>query len=126
MEPISILELNELFIDTLQHGSSETLSKPDEEVEWHLFEEFDVGVISFLHEKSLSRLLAQGYINNEIKNLSSVLRRKAISLLKGERNVNFARTDKGWAELFKLTDRVLRLKYEFDQTKNAESTTALR
>ena len=117
MKPISAAELNELFLDTLYRSSSKNLLGSDDEIESDLFEEFDSGAISFLHENTLDRLLEHGFINAEIKNLSLELREKARFLLENKRGTEPVKTDAEWVDLFRLSDKIFNLKKQFDVSK---------
>jgi hypothetical protein len=119
MKEIPNKELNNLFMDTLRSGSSKILAEDSETIEYELFEQFDVGIISFLHEKSLNKLLVAGFITEEIKQLSLDLRKKAVSILQQEnRNFSAVKRDKMWEEIFNLSDKVLCLKESFDKSRN--------
>lgn len=50
MDNISVGELNDLFVDTIQRCTCDLIDKDDETIEYELFEEFDLGVHSFLHD----------------------------------------------------------------------------
>jgi hypothetical protein len=66
-------QLNDLFIDTIQKCTYNLINENDETIEYNLFEEFDLGAHSFLHENSLNMLIKCNYINEEITELSSEL-----------------------------------------------------
>ncbi len=115
MRRISPQELEELFLDTLTRGSSSTLEQDDEGIAYDIFEEFDTGVISFLHEDSLNRLLLHCLIDERIKNLSLLLREKAMVLLENKRALSAVKRDPEWRDVFHLSDQIIALKSEFDQ-----------
>jgi hypothetical protein len=117
MEPILPAESNELFLDTLFRVSSKILISSDEEIEHDLFEEFDAGAVSFLHEWTLDRLLEHGFIDSEIKTLSLALREKALFLLEHKRDLDSVKTDAEWMDLFRLADKIINLKKRFDASK---------
>jgi hypothetical protein len=109
MSDISVEQLYALYMDTLSRCSSGAREKGDEQIEYDLFEEFDVGVHSFLHENSLAKLREAGYINDGLVRLSLEVRRKALSLQERKWTLEDVRQDAGWASLFELVDRVLKL-----------------
>jgi len=115
MDNITIEKLNELFIDTLEKCSSRILQKDDDEIEYDLFEEFDIGMRSFLHEESLNRLLSENYINKEIMILSKKLRETALAIDEDKWNLEEAKTTKEWADIFYLSDRILEIKLDYDK-----------
>ena len=63
MDNISVGKLNDLFVDTIQRCNYGLVDKDDETIEYELFEEFDLGAHSFLHEDSLKTLLKAKFIN---------------------------------------------------------------
>jgi hypothetical protein len=117
VKEISLKELDALFIDTLERGSMKLLQENDEEIEYQLFEEFDLGVHSFLHIDSLEKLEEAGFINEEIKTLSLELRELSRQLLDSEmiRNPNTVKTNKDWHKVLELSDRIRELKTNFDK-----------
>ena len=80
MEPISYAKSFEFFREMLGHCGMFLLKEDTENIEWHVFEEFDGDSITFLHEYTLDRLLEGGYISAEIYSLCQLLRKKFRSL----------------------------------------------
>lgn len=103
---ISIAELYDLFIDTIQRCSTKTLNQSDEMIEYDLFEEFDIGAISFLHKNALDRLLENKYIDEHIYILCVELRKKGLNLLENKRTIEQVKTDPDWQDLFRLSDQI--------------------
>lgn len=116
MENITILELNNLFIDTIQKCRLDLLNENDEIIENEILEEFNSGVISFLHEKSLDKLLNEKYINEEIKELSLKLRERFLCLNNEKFNANSIRNDEEWNEIFKLSKLIIDIKNIYDSS----------
>ena len=112
MKSSSIEELNEDFDATLDACSNCVLNGSDEMVSRLIFEEFDVGVTSFLHHSSLERLVDAGYIDGHIKDLSTRLREQAMFALKNHRSVADVRNNDCWAAVVELSDRIKLLKKE--------------
>lgn len=117
MGDITTRELNDLFNDTIQRCTYDLVNKDDEIIEYELFEEFDVGVSSFLHENSLNRLLKDTFINNDIKNLCLKLREMYFTISEDKRYAESVRNDIQWAELLKLSDIIKKKKKLFDLSK---------
>jgi hypothetical protein len=117
MEKITTAELNDLFIDAIQRCTYDLINKDDETIEYELFEEFDIGANSFLHEKSLDMLLNDNYINEDIKKLSLKLREMFLSLGEEKRNADSVRNDEEWHDVLKLSDLIRGKKNEFDLRK---------
>ena len=121
MREISPKELNSDFEATLKACSSANLSESDDILEHLIFEEFDVGVTSFLHDSSLKRLLRAGYIDDTIKELCTEFRRKAILALQDCRSVSAVRSSDCWAIVIELSDRIMQLKAVHDQIRKRVS-----
>ena len=66
MKSVNQTELYALYKDTLSHVGTFLLTCEREEIEYHLFEEFDTDCTSFLHETNLRALLEGGLISAEI------------------------------------------------------------
>lgn len=66
MKSLNQTELYALYKDTLSHVGTFLLTCDREEIEYHLFEEFDTDCTSFLHETNLRTLLDGGLISPEI------------------------------------------------------------
>ena len=117
MNEISLAELNELFVDTLERASMKLLSQDDEEIGCQIFEEFDTGAHSFLHIITLEKLEKAGFINEEIKTLSLQLREMSVQLLDGGiiRNADAVKTNKDWHKVLELSDKIKDLKTDFDK-----------
>jgi hypothetical protein len=114
---ISLDELEKWFLDTLMRSSSSVISRDDETIGYNIFEEFDVGVVSYLHDDSLKRLLDNNRINLQMYNLCRRIRSLALALLQKQREVEFVKKDPGWAEVFSLSDEVLGLKNTYDKSR---------
>ena len=80
MNAIPVETLYELFVDTAKRCSSEIVSLGDEEIEYNLFEEFDVGVRSFFHDDNLTKLVEAGMIRKEAVTICQGIRSKGIEL----------------------------------------------
>ena len=66
MKSVNQTELYALYKDTFSHVGTFLLTCDREEIEYHLFEEFDTDCTSFLHETNLRALLEGGLISAEI------------------------------------------------------------
>ena len=106
MTEISMAELYELYLDSVGRCTSELLCQSDEEIKYNLFEEFDVGVRSFLHEDNLVRLYQAGYIDDELLALSKAVRERWLALQNKPWTIDENKSKKEWQELFKLCDRL--------------------
>jgi hypothetical protein len=72
--------LTELYIDTIQNCGMFLLKENDEVIKYAIFEEFDIGVVSFFHDDSLIKLLNAGLISYEEMKKSVELRKIVFEL----------------------------------------------
>lgn len=106
MRDISPRQLYEFYLDALQRCTSDLLNRDDEDIEYELFEEFDIGAHSFLHEANLLRLREAGYIDDEVMRASNAVRAKWLELQESGRSIHEIRTREGWRELFRMCDAI--------------------
>lgn len=107
MEPLNPSELAESFQDPLYKCGTFLYDANDETIGWCIFEEFDVGVISFLHTNSLATLVAHGFIRMENAQACFSLRKKTIALLTTDDwDLACVRTASRWREIFELADAI--------------------
>ncbi len=66
MKASTLTERYDFFKDTLFHCGTFLLTCTREDIEYHIFEEFDSDCTSFLHESNLRALLEGGLISAEI------------------------------------------------------------
>jgi len=107
MGSISLEKLYDLYRDTLSKCGLYLLNEDNETVEYNLFEEFDIGVVSFLHEENLKKLLDAGFISSyEMEN--GLQLRKMVSDLqnKNEWNIKSFRVSGIWMKLLELSDKL--------------------
>lgn len=109
VQQISIDRLYTLLLDTAQRGSSRVRSLPDEELEYNLFEEFDVGAHSFFHEASLNRLQEAGRIDVHVASLCAKARELWLSQIQANdrSTVQQIRSDPKWDQLFECCDGIV-------------------
>ncbi|MED1782881.1 hypothetical protein P4V43_13750 [Brevibacillus fortis] len=107
MEQISIEKLMELFVDTIGKCGVYLLFENDEVIEYNIFEEFDTGVISFLHADNLQKLNDAGLISDEIMQKSTILRNWVQTIQQGNNwNVNAVRNSSEWKNILELADEI--------------------
>jgi hypothetical protein len=79
----------------------------DEEIEYQLYEQFDIGAWSFLHEDNLLKLREAGYIDDEMVAMSKEVRERWLALeQKRPWSIAEIKTGREWQELFELCDRL--------------------
>lgn len=107
MERISIEKLMELYVDTIGKCGSYLLFEDDEVIEYNIFEEFDTGVISFLHADNLQKLNDAGLISMEIMQKSTTLRNWVQAIQEGGNwNVHAVRNSSEWRKILELSDEI--------------------
>lgn len=107
VEEIMISKLMELYLDTLQKCGIYLLDAEAEVIEYNIFEEFDIGVVSFLHDDNLSKLKEAGLINDKIMGKSSELRNMVIELQNSDKwNVEAVRNSHEWRSILELSDEI--------------------
>jgi hypothetical protein len=110
---ISSNKLMEFYIDTLEKCGTYLLEMSDEDIEYNIFEEFDVGAISFLHDDTLSKLKEANLITEEISQKSSVLRSNFLLLQNTDLwNIDSVRNSQNWNEILKLSDEIKSLLHQ--------------
>ena len=110
---ISLEERYENFKKTIQECGSYLLTESDDTIKHHLFEEFSIDAISFLHEDTLNLLLDEGMINDDILEKSIELRNSFIQLEKNVEllSVEAVRTVEEWKRLLRTSDEIRKLLY---------------
>ncbi|WHX98454.1 hypothetical protein [Neobacillus sp. DY30] len=100
-------QLMELFLDTIQRCGTHLYNMDDETIEYEIFEEFDIGVVSFLHNDSLSKLYSAGLISYEVMQKGLELRQKVQDLQNsGLWNMEALKRRNEWKEVFILSDEI--------------------
>ncbi|BFT70109.1 hypothetical protein [Paenibacillus sp. P36] len=107
MKKISIEELYELYVDTIKRCGTYLLDSDDLVIGYNIFEEFDIGAITFLHTDNLKKLVYDGLISYEMMFKSSTLRGKFLALQQGDEwNINAVRQSSQWKEILELADEI--------------------
>ena len=104
---INSIERYELFEEALSHCGKFLLNLADEDIEYHIFEEFDGDCISFLNEKHLNRLLQMKKIPLEIVNMALELSSKFRAFENTKLwNVQSVKSSEEWLEVLELSDYI--------------------
>lgn len=104
---MNINKLFDLYLDTIKKCGSYLLESSEDDIGYFIFEEFDIGCVTFLHNDSLSRLLKSGKINKTQYNESIFLREKKIELERSNKwMIGLVKEDERWRELFKIADKL--------------------
>ncbi len=107
MENISLNQLYALYKDTLNKSGTYLLNEDNETINYNIFEEFDIGVISFLSETSLLKLLEGGLISNDEMKCGLELRKMVFDLQNNnEWNIESFRSSKNWKIVLELSDKL--------------------
>ena len=97
----------EFFEEALSHCGLFLLDLSDEDIGWHLFEEFDGDCCSFLDQNTLASLRASGKITTDIANAALLLSQKFRALEHTELwNIASVRTNTRWGEILALSDAI--------------------
>ncbi len=110
---ISLEERYQNFKSTIEVCGSYLLTESDDTIEYNIFEEFTVGVISFVHEDTLNMFLDEGMIDNDIFTKSTELRNIYLQLEKSYNllNVNSVKTSGEWRKILIISDEIKELLY---------------
>jgi hypothetical protein len=107
VKEITIKELYDFFVDTLQSCGTHLLNTTDDEIEYEIFEQLDIGVVSFFHEDSLKWLHHSGFISSEIVEKGSEFRKKVYDIQTRQLwNINAVRNSQEWYALLSLADEI--------------------
>ena len=110
MRSISLAELYELYKDTISKCGSYLLNESDNVIIYNIFEEFDVGIISFLHEESLIKLFDGGYISADKMKISLELRNFVLEMQNsGDWNIESFRASEKWKKVLYLSDKLVNM-----------------
>ncbi len=96
MSEISAAELYELYVDTVGRCTNDLLRMSDQDINYNLFEEFDVGARSYLHESALVKLRQAGYIDDEMLAASKKVREKWLALQNKPWRIEEVKTKEEW------------------------------
>ncbi len=110
---LSLKERYKYFKATIEECGSFLLLENNENIEYNLFEEFAVDVVSFLHEDTLKMFLNEGMIDNDIVDKTIQLRKRYLQIQKNPQlfNVEVVKTSKDWKKILKLSDEIRELLY---------------
>lgn len=95
------------FLNTLSHCGSFIFDSSKEDIEYQIFEEFDIGIISFLHENSLKQLLDSKLITSEVYNKCLLLRKQVFELQELDLwKIDLIKTNEKWSDVILLCDEI--------------------
>lgn len=107
MEKLSIGGKFGWFLDTLSKSGIFVKNLSDREIETYIFEDFIVGVISFMQTKNLQELKEYGIIDDKIMKMSLDLRERTIKLDNSELwNVESVKHSSVWLGILDLSDEL--------------------
>lgn len=107
---LSVEKRMNLYLDTLQNCGIHLLSEDAIAIGHSIFEEFDIGVISFLHVDNLSILKNASLINDQVMNKSIELRNKFMRLEGSDKwNVESVKSSSEWLEILELSDEIKKM-----------------
>ena len=107
-------ELNKLFdfyTDTLNKCGIYLLNEDDETIEYNIFEEFDIGVVSALFPENTEQLCKAGLISENKKIKSQELRDKVMKLQNTEEwTIISVKNSAKWRDILLLSDEIKSIK----------------
>ncbi|CAM3610868.1 hypothetical protein PALU110988_30325 [Paenibacillus lupini] len=107
MMTITLEKLYEFYINTMKSCGTYLLSSNDSVIGYNIFEQFDIGAVSFLHRDNLQKLFEAGLINDEVMNKSLILRSEFLELQQSDEwNINAVRYSSVWRQILKLADEI--------------------
>lgn len=110
MYEININEQYNYLINTLEMCGLHLLNQDEKIIGYKIFEEFDTGACSFLHNDNLERLVNEGYISVEIMEKSAELRNMFFNMQESnEWNVKSVKKSSEWRKLLELSDGILKM-----------------
>ena len=110
MKNISSSELYDLYNDTISKCGSFLLNESNEVVIYNIFEEFDIGVISFFHEESLKKLFDGGYISAYKMEKSLELRSLVLEIQNSDDwNIESFRASEKWKKVLDISDQLAKM-----------------
>lgn len=96
-----------LFNDTLNKCGKYLLLEDNETIEYNIYEDFDIGVHSFMHIDNLQKFYEKGLISLSQFNKSIQLRDMVINLQStGEWEFKHFRISEKWMEIMELSDEI--------------------
>lgn len=107
MDMISNDRLFEFYVDALEHGASPVNDLSDEDFAHSVFEEFDTGAWSFLHDDNLERLRSAGYIDDQTVAASREVRQAWLSISTSDDSVAAFRASPEWRRVSAMCDQLL-------------------
>ena len=117
MKSVNQTELYALYKDTLSHVGTFLLTCDREEIEYHIFEDFDTDCTSFLHETNLRALLEGGLISAEIYAASLHLAEEFRALEGTELwNTEAVTAAEAWRRVLETGDTVRRMAEKFERS----------
>jgi hypothetical protein len=110
MNDISANRLFEFYNETLDGCGVYLLNQDAETIGYNIFEVFDIGVISFLHKKSVVRLHEAGLIST-LKMMKSLKLRELVFSIRDTEDWDLQKVNKSqrWFEIMKLSDEIKNL-----------------
>lgn len=107
MKPITTEQLYEFYKDTIGHCGAYLLNEDDDVIEYNIFEEFDIDIITFLYPDNLAVLVENGFINREQMEKSISIREEALKMDKeGLWQLHLIKTHERWRKLMLLCDEL--------------------
>jgi len=107
--PLTPQEQKEWVIDTLRWCGLHLLEEDDDAIAYEIFEQFDIGAFSSLHESALKRIREAGLLTDDVAERCLELREKYLAIEGTDLwTVEAVRAAPEWRGLMELSDGILR------------------
>ncbi len=102
------------FKNVLKHCGCFLLSVDVDDIEYHIFEEFDIGVRTYMYDDMLELFLENGFIDEEIEKRCRLLRSAFVEIQPNYHelwNVQSVIKHPKWKNILELSDEIKGLLY---------------
>ena len=107
MDKIAVGRLFEFYLDTVNKCGDSIKKLSDDMIGYYIFEDFIIGITSYLEKCSLDKLIEDGIIDEEIYSNSVKLRSATLELEGTDSwNVISVKNSIEWDRILKLSDKI--------------------
>jgi len=102
------------FKHVLEQCGCFLLNSSEDDIEYYIFEEFDIGVRTYMHNEMLQLFLEDGLIDNDIASKCKLLRALFVDIqpnLPEIWNISAVKNHPKWRKILELSDEIKTLLY---------------
>lgn len=104
---INEYQLYDYFVETINSCGNFILTSNDEEIEYNIFEVFDINVHTFLHIDNLNKLLFNKLISEDVYNKSQLIREKYLEIENTDDwSIRGVKNSSAWKDIMDLCDSI--------------------